>query len=82
MYPGCCASTGLRPDHSLGQNFLVDQAGLDKVISAAQLAAGEDVLEIGSGLGNLTRLLAAIARKVVAVEIDHQLIPPSEGSAG
>jgi 16S rRNA (adenine1518-N6/adenine1519-N6)-dimethyltransferase len=67
---------GLRPDHSLGQNFLVDQTGLDKVISAAQIAPGEDVLEIGSGVGNLTRLLAEIARQVVAVEIDKQLIPP------
>ena len=74
--PGLLRKYGLRPDHSLGQNFLVDQAGLEKVVSAARLAGGEDVLEIGSGLGNLTRLLAAIARKVVAVEIDNQLIPP------
>ncbi len=74
--PGLLRKYGLRPDRSLGQNFLVDQAGLEKVLSAARLTAGEDVLEIGSGLGNLTRLLAAIARKVVAVEIDHQLIPP------
>lgn len=74
--PGLLRKYGLRPDHSLGQNFLVDQAGLEKVVSAARLTVGEDVLEIGSGLGNLTRLLAAIARKVVAVEIDNQLIPP------
>ncbi len=74
--PGLLRKYGLRPDHSLGQNFLVDQAGLEKVVSAARLTTGEDVLEIGSGLGNLTRLLAAIARKVVAVEIDNQLIPP------
>ena len=74
--PGLLRKYGLRPDHSLGQNFLVDQAGLEKVVSAARLIAGEDLLEIGSGLGNLTRLLAAIARKVVAVEIDNQLIPP------
>ncbi len=74
--PGLLRKYGLRPDHSLGQNFLVDQAGLEKVLSAARLTEGEDVLEIGSGLGNLTRLLAANARKVVAVEIDKQLIPP------
>lgn len=74
--PGLLRKYGLRPDHSLGQNFLVDPAGLDKVISAAQIAPGEDVLEIGSGLGNLTRLLAVAARQVVAVEIDPHLIPP------
>lgn len=74
--PGLLRKYGLRPDHSLGQNFLIDQTGLDKVVSAAQLTAGEDVLEIGSGLGNLTRLLAKVARTVVTVEIDKQLIPP------
>jgi 16S rRNA (adenine1518-N6/adenine1519-N6)-dimethyltransferase len=74
--PALLRRHGLRPDHSLGQNFLVDLAGLNKVISAAQIAPDEDVLEIGSGVGNLTRLLATIARQVVTVEIDPQLIPP------
>lgn len=67
---------GLRPQKGLGQNFLVDDAALRRVVSAADLGAGEAVLEIGPGLGGLTRHLAAAARCVVAVEIDEQLIPP------
>lgn len=67
---------GLRPQKGLGQNFLVDDAALQRVVSAADLGAGEAVLEIGPGLGGLTRHLAAAARCVVAVEIDEQLIPP------
>lgn len=67
---------GLRPKKGLGQNFLVDETALRRVVSAADLGAGEAVLEIGPGLGGLTRHLAAAAQRVVAVEIDGQLIPP------
>lgn len=66
---------GLRPDKSLGQNFLVDPLALQRVVSAAGLGADSTVLEIGAGLGSLTRLLAELARRVVAVELDGQLIP-------
>lgn len=66
----------LRPDKSLGQNFLVDPAALDQVVEAAGVSAGDFVLEIGPGLGSLTRLLAIRARQVVAVEIDKSLLPP------
>lgn len=69
---------GLHPDRKLGQNFLIDNHGLRKVIAAADIDPAEDVLEIGSGLGNLTRLLAGAARQVAAVEIDTRLIPPLE----
>lgn len=74
--PALLRKYGLHPDHRLGQNFLVDHASLEKVIAAAQITPGEDVLEVGSGVGNLTHLLAAVARQVIAVEIDKQLIPP------
>ncbi|MCX8062543.1 MAG: 16S rRNA (adenine(1518)-N(6)/adenine(1519)-N(6))-dimethyltransferase RsmA [Anaerolineales bacterium] len=67
---------GLRPKKRLGQNFLVDTGSLRKIIQVADLSVGEDVLEIGAGLGGLTVLLAQAARHVVAVELDADLIPP------
>lgn len=76
--PALLKQYGLRPDKRLGQNFLVDENALRRVVEAADLAAGEAVLEIGSGLGSLTRPLAAAARRVVAVEIDERLIPALE----
>ncbi len=66
---------GLRADKRLGQNFLVDQAALNKVVEAANIEASDTVLEIGPGLGSLTYLLASKARRVVAVELDQRLIP-------
>jgi 16S rRNA (adenine1518-N6/adenine1519-N6)-dimethyltransferase len=66
---------GLKPRKSLGQNFLVDEAALEKVAAAADLAPDDSVLEIGPGLGSLTRHLAADARRVVAVELDANLLP-------
>ncbi|GAB4471011.1 MAG: 16S rRNA (adenine(1518)-N(6)/adenine(1519)-N(6)) -dimethyltransferase RsmA [Anaerolineales bacterium] len=67
---------GLRPKKHLGQNFLVDEGSLRKVIQAANLCGEEDVLEIGAGLGSLTVLLAQNVRHVVAVELDAELVPP------
>jgi 16S rRNA (adenine1518-N6/adenine1519-N6)-dimethyltransferase len=67
---------GLRPDKSLGQNFLTDEAALQRVAAAAAIRQDETVLEIGPGLGGLTRWLALQARRVVAVELDADLIPP------
>jgi 16S rRNA (adenine1518-N6/adenine1519-N6)-dimethyltransferase len=66
---------GLRPDKSLGQNFLVDPAALQRVVEAADIGAEDVILEIGPGLGGLTRYLATLARQVVAVELDTGLIP-------
>ena len=67
---------GLHPNRSLGQNFLIDEGYLSKVAAAAEISPDSDVLEIGPGLGNLTRHLANLARRVVAVELDGQLILP------
>ena len=67
---------GLRPDKSLGQNFLIDEAVLLRVVDAAGIEDGDDVLEIGPGLGGLSRHLAGRARQVVAVELDADLLPP------
>ena len=67
---------GLRPDKRLGQNFLVDETALQQVVKAAEVKSEDTVLEIGPGLGSLTRWLADQARQVIAVEIDGRFIPP------
>lgn len=66
---------GLKPKKGLGQNFLVDDNYLQLIVEAANVTAGDEVLEIGAGLGSLTRHLAAAAGQVIAVEIDKQLFP-------
>ncbi len=58
-----------------GQNFLIDTHVLDKIISAANITKDDMVLEIGPGIGTMTQYLACAARKVIAVEIDKNLIP-------
>jgi len=65
----------LRPNKGLGQNFLLNRAVLEKIVAAAELTSEDVVLEIGAGVGNLTRLLAQEAKHVVAVEIDERLTP-------
>ena len=67
---------GIHPKKSLGQNFLIEPAGLSKVINAADLLAEDQVLEIGAGLGSLTYLLAQVAKSVTTVEIDRAMLPP------
>jgi len=64
----------IQPKKSLGQNFLVDQRALERIVEAAELGPEDIVLEIGPGLGALTRLLAAEAGRVVAVELDQRLV--------
>ena len=66
----------LHPDKSLGQNFLVDDHSLGNIVESANISTDEAVLEIGPGLGSLTRHLATRARYVVAVELDGRLIAP------
>ncbi|MBR1598284.1 MAG: 16S rRNA (adenine(1518)-N(6)/adenine(1519)-N(6))-dimethyltransferase RsmA [Lachnospiraceae bacterium] len=58
-----------------GQNFLIDEHVLNKIIGAAGVTKDDMVLEIGPGFGTLTQYLAESAREVVAVEIDKALIP-------
>jgi 16S rRNA (adenine1518-N6/adenine1519-N6)-dimethyltransferase len=67
---------GLRADKSLGQNFLQDESAFETIISAAEIQTMDTVLEIGPGLGSLTRYLAASAQSVVAVELDSNLLAP------
>ena len=58
-----------------GQNFLIDTHVLDKIIRAAGVTKEDMVLEIGPGIGTMTQCLAEAAGRVVAVEIDSNLIP-------
>lgn len=58
-----------------GQNFLIDNNILEKIIEAAQITKDDCVLEIGPGIGTLTQRLAEEAGEVIAVEIDKNLIP-------
>ena len=64
----------IQPKKSLGQNFLTDQRVLERIVEAAEHGPEDIVLEIGPGLGTLTRLLAAEAGRVVAVELDQRLV--------
>ena len=65
-----------KPKKSLGQNFLADKNILNKIASACNFSLRDTVLEIGSGKGELTRLVAERVKKVYAVEIDKDLKDP------
>lgn len=58
-----------------GQNFLIDEHVITKIINAAEITKDDLVLEIGPGIGTMTQYLAESAGKVIAVEIDKNLIP-------
>ncbi|MBQ8148681.1 MAG: 16S rRNA (adenine(1518)-N(6)/adenine(1519)-N(6))-dimethyltransferase RsmA [Lachnospiraceae bacterium] len=58
-----------------GQNFLIDAHVLEKIMDAAEITKEDCVLEIGPGIGTMTQYLAERAKKVIAVEIDNNLIP-------
>ncbi len=63
----------LRAVKSLGQNFLIDPLVVEKIVAAAEISAGEDVLEIGPGIGTLTQGLLEAGANVTAVELDKKL---------
>lgn len=69
------AKYGFSFKKSLGQNFLIDQNILNKIVEAAELDKTKGALEIGPGIGALTQRLADAAGTVTAVEIDNRLIP-------
>ena len=58
-----------------GQNFLIDEHVLDKIMDAARISGDDHVIEIGPGIGSMTQYLCERAGKVTAVEIDRELIP-------
>ncbi|NIO08884.1 MAG: ribosomal RNA small subunit methyltransferase A [Deltaproteobacteria bacterium] len=65
---------GIRPKKRLGQNFLIDEKIIGAIVRLADIAEGDEVLEIGPGMGFLTRALLAEARRVWAVEVDSLLV--------
>jgi 16S rRNA (adenine1518-N6/adenine1519-N6)-dimethyltransferase len=68
------ADYGLTPRKRWGQHFLVDRNILNKVVRAAELEKGDVILEIGPGMGEMTLALARQVNKVIAVEIDRELV--------
>lgn len=64
---------GLHPKKRLGQNFLVDNFALESITATADISINDSVLEIGPGVGSLTRYLSTCAREVIAIEIDEEL---------
>jgi 16S rRNA (adenine1518-N6/adenine1519-N6)-dimethyltransferase len=66
---------GLVPDKRKGQHFLCDHNILEKILQAADLSPEEGAMEIGSGIGTLTRALAQHAKQVLTFEVDAKLIP-------
>jgi len=65
----------IRPSKGLGQNFLIDESVLHKIIKAAKLTKKDVVLEVGPGLGILTQELAKNVKRVIAIEKDKNLVP-------
>lgn len=65
----------LRADKKLGQNFLIDESVVRRIVEAAELTPEDTVLEVGPGIGTLTQGLAESGANVVAVELDKRLLP-------
>lgn len=69
------AGQGFHHKHSLGQNFIEDEALLEQLAELSLVGAQDNVLEIGPGFGALTRPLSARAARVLSLEIDETLLP-------
>jgi len=74
LYRQILRQFGVRPKKRLGQHFLIDEAVLERILSAAEISPGEIVVEVGPGLGILTEGLAKQGAKVIAVELDPKLV--------
>jgi 16S rRNA (adenine1518-N6/adenine1519-N6)-dimethyltransferase len=64
----------IRPNKAFGQNFLIDRSVLLRIVEAAEIHVDDQVLELGAGTGVLTRELAKRARRVVAVELEREML--------
>jgi len=74
LYRQVLRQFGFKPKKRLGQHFLVDEAVLEHILSAAKLDPGDIVVEVGAGLGILTDVLAKQGARVIAVELDYKLV--------
>jgi len=70
-----CSTYLLRLNTDLGQHFLVDQPILDEIVNAAKIESTDHIVEIGPGIGVLTKELLEKASKVTAIELDERMIP-------
>lgn len=73
---------GFKFTKSLGQNFLIDDNIVDKIVAGAGIGPGDKIIEVGPGIGTLTREMASRAQNLMAVEIDKNLIPILEDTLG
>lgn len=73
---------GLEPHRTLGQNFVIDQNTIRKIVRIAGVGAGDRVIEIGPGLGSLTLGLMEVGAEVRAVEIDSRLLDALRETTG
>lgn len=67
-------SIGRRPQKRLGQNFLIDPTILQRIVNSAEISPEDTIIEIGTGLGVLTKELADRAKKVITIEVDQELL--------
>jgi 16S rRNA (adenine1518-N6/adenine1519-N6)-dimethyltransferase len=74
LYRQVLRQFGFKPKKRLGQHFLIDEAVLERILSAAELSPGDIVVEIGPGLGILTEGLAKLGARIIAVELDSKLV--------
>jgi len=72
----------ISPRKRLGQNFVIDGSLLQRLLSYGAIESGDVILEVGAGFGFLTRLLAEKCKKVIAVEVDRNLIKALETQLG
>jgi len=66
---------GFKFTKSLGQNFLIDDNIVDKIVAGAGIGSSDKIIEVGPGIGTLTREMASKAQSLMAIEIDKNLIP-------
>jgi 16S rRNA (adenine1518-N6/adenine1519-N6)-dimethyltransferase len=74
LYRQLLRQFGVKPKKRLGQHFLIDEAVLECILSAAEISPGDIVVEVGPGLGILTEGLAKQGARVIAVELDSKLV--------
>jgi tRNA G46 methylase TrmB len=68
------AKYSISPAKRLGQHFLVDKGIIMAIIRTAQVNSGDVVVEVGPGVGEMTRLLASRAKRVIAIEVDESMV--------
>ncbi|HEX2052223.1 MAG TPA: 16S rRNA (adenine(1518)-N(6)/adenine(1519)-N(6))-dimethyltransferase RsmA [Actinomycetota bacterium] len=69
---------GITPSKALGQNFVIDQNTIRRIVRLAEIQPSDRVVEVGAGLGTLTLGLAEAASSVTAIELDRKLVPALE----